>query len=169
MPKKYYYGIDWFEDGLHLIDCDSDEEGKPLEEAMSDEGDEPSPSWEWAVPDPSEIYDRETQQFLLQQQQQEQHQQEEDSATPIEANSYYYNDGGILPSNLSDDSPIIARDYPLDFGYDGPYDPWDRLPENSRLVTANTYSWWWFPTLVERVESGHYYWDWYSPDDEDDE
>ncbi|KAI1478653.1 hypothetical protein F4774DRAFT_419250 [Daldinia eschscholtzii] len=167
MSKKYYYGIDWFEDGLHLIECDSDEEGEPLAEAMSDGGDEPSPSWEWAVPDPSEIFDRETQQFLLQQQQEQQEQ--DDSVTPIEANSYYYNYGDILSGNFSDDSPIIAWDHPLEFGYDGSYDPWDRLPENSQLVTANTYSWWWFPTLVERVESGHYYWDWYSPDDEDSE
>ncbi|KAI1468241.1 uncharacterized protein F4812DRAFT_458673 [Daldinia caldariorum] len=159
MPRYYCYDIDWFEDGVQLVECGSDE-GEPLE-AMDDRavGDVPS----WSALDPSEVYDRESRRFLSQPQR--------DNATS--GQSTPRGSGDILPDIMIDGSVNNAwHPHFLEAGYgesvQAPYGPesyWDRLSGRDQLVSTATYSWWWFATLIDRVESGEYYSPFYYADD----
>ncbi|KAI1798680.1 hypothetical protein F4811DRAFT_166832 [Daldinia bambusicola] len=161
MPRYYYCDIDWFEDGLQLVECGSDEGGEPME-IMDDRAGESVSAW--SALDPSEVYDRESRRFLSQRQR--------DNATSGQANPQ--DSRAILPSNASEDGAAnnVRDRFPPESGHDGsvqaPYGPesyWDRLSGRDQLVAKDTYSWWWFSGLTDRVESGEYYSSYYYADD----
>ncbi|KAI1641549.1 uncharacterized protein F4817DRAFT_355443 [Daldinia loculata] len=143
MSRIIYYDIDWFEDGLHPVWSDSDQEGDPRDVDVDNMDEEISSQ---LARDRNEESDQGYQQSPSQ--------QRDNITIPIQAT---LDDWDVLSSYMSYDSYELRAYYDEDD--EGCSEIW---LERSELVTADTYSWWWFPIVVERVNNELYNWDpWY--------
>ncbi|KAF3059322.1 hypothetical protein GL218_04888 [Daldinia childiae] len=139
MPRILYYDINWFEDGLHPVWSNSDEEGDPQDVDVDNMDEEVSSQL-------ARDHDEESDQGY----QQPPSQQHDNITIPIE-------------SPIDYDDVYYGRSYDtreLNAYYaDYQEESWEIRPKMSQLVTADTYSWWWFPIMIERVNNKLYDWD----------
>ncbi|KAI0845409.1 hypothetical protein F5Y00DRAFT_170782 [Daldinia vernicosa] len=149
MPKILYYDIDWFDDGLHPVWGDSDEESGFGDVAVDDMDEEISS--QRARDHHEESYQEPYQGTLY-----SLSRQRNDFITHTQAT---LNDERDISSHMNYDPyhEWIRDSTPYYYDDDDHYDEnWEDYW--SQLVTADTYCWWWFPIVVERVSSGLYNW-----------
>ncbi|KAI0121857.1 hypothetical protein F4814DRAFT_457760 [Daldinia grandis] len=177
MPRILYYHIDCFEDGLQPVWGDSDEEGG-FGDVDFDNMDEEVLNQHFR--DRFEEFHQEHQQPLSQ--------RPDNDAVPIQATpideyvfsdhmrrishelfnpmaDYYgenYYEAGVDCNEDEDEDDYYGggdNDYEYhDEVYELNREIWEQWHEKNRLVVADTYSWWWFPIVVERVNNGLYSW-----------